>query len=242
MKCKICNIAFHNENVLFRHLKIKHPLQSYICIRDGCTRQLITLSLLKQHSIKCDKNSLLKTNSSLKNESSVIVTNTNKKIRLSIEHENCNEPIIEEDLMKTKVFDVIGKLYANPIVAKETVQIVSSSIIEYTKHLTMFFSQRLKLKFPESQHEHIDESLHINFLDQTTTDFKRLQYFKNAGYYIEAKPFEIGEIIDSKKKNKVSIWTKRKCLAYVVPLPVVLKMILELPNFFNEVLSGIRVY
>ena len=49
----------------------------------------------------------------------MLVTNTNKKIRLSIEHENCREPIIDEELMKTKVLDVIGKLYANPIVAKE---------------------------------------------------------------------------------------------------------------------------
>ena len=72
--------------------------------------------------------------------------------------------------------------------------IVSSSIIDYTKHLTTFFIRRLKIKFPESQHKHIEESMHITSLDQTTTDFERLQNFKNAGYYIEVKPFELGNI------------------------------------------------
>ena len=67
-----------------------------------------------------------------------------------------------------------------------------------------------------------------------------MQYLKKTKCLIEPQSFEIGEICDDKKINSATIWTKKKCYGYIIPLRIILKMFLELPNVFEEILLFIK--
>lgn len=57
MNCSLCkNVAFHNENVYLRHLKVFHPtVHSYICAYVNCSQQIESLVNLSIHMKKFHK-------------------------------------------------------------------------------------------------------------------------------------------------------------------------------------------
>ena len=146
----------------------------------------------------------------------------------------------EDKSVEYDIFQFIAKLYSNPTITKTVVDDIVDDFIKCTGSVTSVFKDRLKTQIPKELHKIIDQSLRVDCFDRINSEFKRLQYFKESKYFIEPQEFEIGEINESKKVSDSTVFTKRKCFGYYIPLRYTLKLLFELPNFFKVVTNFIK--
>lgn len=146
----------------------------------------------QRKNISNEVKSSLETNSTVqKNTHSVGIKNVSVRPRSTSN--------FDESSLESNFFNFVGKLYSNYSITGVVVKEIVNDVTEYTENMSNLFAERLKSKIPEKYHRHINESLQLQAFEKSSTDYPRLQFFKNAGYLISPRPFKIGEIKDNKK-------------------------------------------
>ena len=259
MICEVCNKSFNDVNLVFRHLKVFHSREkSHNCIYSTCLRNFSCIGTLKKHAQSCikkdfptvnnvnkpvnnpvNKRSVEQQSEMQKKKTGSSFTDNNVQQNGNIVN-NSNEKTVDENLLEKFFHEFVAKLYSNSTITNTVVDDIVDDVLQFTKQLSTLFYENLKLKLPEEFHSVISDSLNTNIFDKSNTHFKRLQFFKNAGYLIQAKQHKIGKIIDDKKSANATIFIRKICLVYVIPLRHVLKMFFELPNVFRETIANIN--
>lgn len=112
--------------------------------------------------------------------------------------------------------------------------------MKHSHDVSNIFLTRLKKSLPTAYHKQIDNCLQLRIYDESSTEHKRLQHFKNTGHFIRPVSVKLGTKPYEKKEGENTVKTFKQCSAYSVPLGNVLKMFLELPNVFKEIREFIQ--
>lgn len=72
----------------------------------------------------------------------------------------------------------------------------------------------------------------INLFVELGSEYKRFEFLKNSGFYIDPVTFIVGQVLE---KNKALIPVTKNYTAQYILLAPVLKKILELPDVFIQI-------
>ena len=225
MKCHFCDKVFSEIAVLFKDLKVFHGFERYYTyINDGCLRKFVSIPILKQHSLRCDKLKTMKFNidkRSVNPPKSAKPSNIKTKTLLdSVNLKEIQSPMpttcvtkkndfLDENgsdklemCIEDAILSFIGKLYTGHIVTKSVVEEIMTAFIQTVRDVILLFMEKLRLILPVEYHVKIDNMRHIQVLDDLRSDYKRKQFLKKANVLLEPKSFLLGEINDDNKQKK----------------------------------------
>lgn len=100
-------------------------------------------------------------------------------------------------------------MYADSSISNNLIGEIIDDFIKHSEKNTKLMSSKLKSVLPLHYHETVDKSLSLKIYDNTSTEFKRLEFFKQTGHFIQPIMYKIGEISDAKRKSNTTVLTKK---------------------------------
>jgi len=134
----------------------------------------------------------------------------------------------------------IAKLYSNSSITRNIVQILVDDCSELMQDLLSHIKCKLQSEY-FSNDNNISKLLdnifdNIRPFEKYSTEYKRLQFFKESKWLIQPQKFLLGEMFDNNRdKNNFTIVTSKKCEGQFIPLRESLKQYLELPGVFMSI-------
>ena len=244
MNCYHCsNRSFFNVHVFLHHDEVFHANEkSYFCPYNECLQKFecfMDLSLYVKKCIKANHASVKKMNKT---------NDLRKRDSRNLKKKKHDDQMIFFDSVTDSDQDIVnsfynffGKLYSNCSVSHSLIDEIIDDFIKISENMTISLGSKLKSTLPSLYHKQIDECLRLKLFNDSSTEYKRLQLFKKAGYFIEPIRFKIREINDNQKKDNTTVFTKKNCYGYYVQMGEVLKKFLELPNVLKEILDYKRM-
>lgn len=244
--CFKSNKIFTSFNILIRHLSLNYPyLSKYECKQSECTRSFNTINNLKKHylyshstSSKCsifekktqysDKNELIP--SCLENENVTHNVKQDLEIIKNLEILDINNAVI----------NFIAKLYNNPTINRKIVQTVFTDTSELFNNIFNYILGKVSDARDVSSNILREEHNAINrIFESFKTEYLRLKYFETSNTFIRSRHFHIGSqtVLDNISTPGVPGIKYKADTGQKLPIQYKLKMFLELPNVYNEVLK-----
>lgn len=246
MNCQFCSTISVDISSHFKHLKRNHPFQmTYKCIYQKCYRKFSTLPSLQKHSLTCSfrmhqLQKPIQSQDDLLLQTTVVFQNSENIAKSNLCDNNNICPVeidIEPNNIENCILKFITQLYNKPSVSRSVIQTIVEEFQSTVNNLSDYFIQKLKAQLPSELHYVLNDCFEIPLLKDICSEFKRLGYLQKSKYFISPQSFLIGELYDNKKEGQKTILAVRKCEGHIVPIRETLKALLELPGFYEKLLS-----
>ena len=250
----ICYKKLNSPNLLIRHLKTLHRLafnNRYVCKQGECIRefqnsQAFKKHLHREHSTR-EESTAQKSECKTKFPASVEHSNASCSFETnqsridfslpteSIEHSNITAAEVN-NLIQTTTAAFVAKLYNNTAIPRSVVQ----EVIDYSQEcyecgfLTILKDKVLKTlnnsNVTDGDKQGIEDVFNLceNPFEDFQTEYKRLKYFKEAGFLIESKSYYIGTVDGTDVEGQY------------ISLENVLKSFFEMPGILDSILDYIN--
>lgn len=250
ISCQFCLKQISGDTqIQLKHLKSYHSFGiSYNCIFSNCYRKFYKFFTLEKHVIECSFR--INQTKSVFNE---IIQNDTRMIEdiyfegesthnFSFDNDNSSEEkdVLESNDIRNYVLKYIDSLYNKPNVPRLIVQEIVEELQETIQNISEHFHNKLKKKLPHEFQDILKNCFNISILEDVGTEYRRFEYLKKSKFFIQPKPFFIGNLYDGRKDGQKTILTIKKCEGQIVPMREILKSLLEIPNFYEKVLNIIN--
>lgn len=245
MICFECYKTFTSIPFLIQHIKHLHPFShSFICKQNNCHRIFPSLNGLKKHLIAnhtiCEvvqqsniEEQMLRSNSSNPSHYQNVISDQDLD-DFPIIHSSDNETFNIFEIVQNVVVNFISKLYSNPSLPQNIVQIMIEDIKELFQ--SIITSIEFKLKKQNLMKDIFFKICVIfkeidNIFEKLGTEYKRLKFLEDNNYYIKSHAFFIGErsVLDKRNKSYEANMSIEKSEGQIIQLRKTLKEFLELP-------------
>lgn len=247
LRCKVCLKTFCNTDSFFVHHKICHKFeQSIYCAWSSCMRSFSNIYVLKKHMLfahnsKDNGETNIDYGCSINNGTLPVeqhnITFDENKSEPAVTHQSAISYYDDATNIEASIAMYIAKLYDNPSLTRKLIQ----CIVEYTGELMSDYSDYIKCKLSASPSAFDLQPLLLdNPMKKFTSEYRRLQFFESSQKLIASESFMIGEMFDDYRKRSESVALNfKRCEGQIVPINIVLKAFLELPNVFNDIMKYI---
>lgn len=143
------------------------------------------------------------------------------------------------------VIHFIAKLYNNPTINRKIVQTVFTDTSELFNNIFNYILGKVSDARDVSSNILREEHNAINrIFESFKTEYLRLKYFETSNTFIRSRHFHIGSqtVLDNISTPGVPGIKYKADTGKKLPIQYKLKMFLELPNVYNEVLKYTKVY
>lgn len=131
----------------------------------------------------------------------------------------------------------VVQLYEKPIV-RLAIQKIIEEFRDTIQNVSEHFLQQIKSQLPSNSYNFVN--CQISILENIDSEYKRFQYLRKSKYFISPQSFFIGELYSNKRKEQNTILTVQKCEDQIIPICETLKTLLELPGFYEKILSVLK--
>lgn len=253
--CSICNNVYSEVKSLMTHLKLFHGVQEmsvFKCAESDCTRDFSSAASFKKH-LKTHTFNVSNIKSNFKQETDNLKLPVNQNVDKNIcEPENLDT--FEKDsssefnkfkiTLRNKADSVITKLYGDSTLNRKLVQTVIDSVLDLICEPMDLFKQDLLRILGNAEVDNTKKGL-VNdyffewdsvFMD-LTSDYLRQKYLEKLGLYIKSIEYVTGERFDLLQND---VLKAKAYSAQFVPISPILKLFLELPCVFPEIIKYIN--
>ncbi|CAH1109399.1 unnamed protein product [Psylliodes chrysocephalus] len=251
----ICNNVYSEVKSLMTHLKLFHGVQEmsvFKCAESDCTRDFSSAASFKKH-LKTHTFNVSNIKSNFKQETDNLKLPVNQNVDKNIcEPENLDT--FEKDsssefnkfkiTLRNKGDSVITKLYGDSTLNRKLVQTVIDSVLDLICEPMDLFKQDLLRILGNAEVDNTKKGL-VNdyffewdsvFMD-LTSDYLRQKYLEKLGLYIKSIEYVTGERFDLLQND---VLKAKAYSAQFVPISPILKLFLELPCVFPEIIKYIN--
>lgn len=258
MLCFKCERNFSTVKAYLYHLKHDHNIYKsndfYQCIESNCFRTFSLLNSFRKH-LKNVHESIKKCEPEKTNDFAPITNKDNAEdfgIACSSKSNNFFDGIPSPDIKegnmdvrmkahKNHVLDFVSKLYNNSLIPRNVVQNVIESVMNifccgFVLEIKNCLIERLCYLKESQENIKAFEKMFETFqssLDEFSTEYKRIKYFKDAGKYIPPRKFVIGQRLERKFVNNSVVISPAIIAGQIIPLRKVLQSLFQRPDFFN---------
>jgi len=132
----------------------------------------------------------------------------------------------------------------NNTITRQHVQIVVDVISNLVENITSMIESKVHQSLNTLQAPAVMKEEYASFLNQCKnpfcgldTEYKRIQYFSQKGYYIEPVSYIIGQTMESRKINNIFTLIPSNVTGQFISVIKVLKAIFEVPNILKDILD-----
>jgi len=150
---------------------------------------------------------------------------------------------VEDDVKKAAAI-FLARLHASNNVNRKTVQEVIVGVQELLKKVLPSLKEEVlnslvALNCDQEMLFRIADifNISLNMFDGLSTEFKRLKYFKDNGFYTPPLEYTIETTLDFVQKNNTVVLEEVKCTGQYVMMAGTLKKILSVPGTFAELMA-----
>lgn len=247
MNCGICSKKISGDISLhLKHVKQNHPFEmTYKCIYYKCYRKFPSFSSLQKHSYSCSfQKHQVQDPITLQDDSSLqtcVIFKNSENIPDSNLYNSRSNSLVERDIgcnnIQNCILKFVAQLYNKPNISRSAVQKIIEQFQDTLQNVSDYFIQNLKTQLPSELHINLNNCFDIPMLKEISSEYRRFEYLRKCNYFISPQSFLIGELLDNKKKAQKTILTVRKCEGQIVLMRETLKVLLELPGFYKQLLS-----
>lgn len=254
VSCFKCKKSFSLVQDLIKHISLNHPsLTNYHCYQSRCSRSFNNIHSLRKHYSKLHghnasphsitHNRVPKENDnhiSLESDSLNSAVDLDRTSKATKEPSPANHN--EKNSITNELLCFISKLYTNPTLNRKVVQEI---VKDCQGLLDNIFSVILNM-IPKN--ENCFESIKgefrsiIDVFENLGTEYKRFKYLKESESFISPESFYIGRqtILDNVSTPSIPEVKIKTDVGQKISIKLKLKMFLELPNVFTDILEHIK--
>ncbi|XP_034237238.1 uncharacterized protein LOC117642795 [Thrips palmi] len=251
--CPVCPKVVHTLPTLKFHVQNDHKTNLYsmfVCKVENCGRIFSKYNSYSSHVTVCygkvskpvDSATSITSIDVDENISSVftppepevVVTNSDTPINI----------VTLNHVLKASADKFVAQLYAKPKLPRSYVQ----SIVKGVSSFVSIFQSELKnlvidtlqeCQAPSDKVDHIANSfdLTVNAFSHLSTEYRRIQHFMKLGSYVPPVSHKIGVLSSSKSTKCGKKLCYKSYYVHSIPLKIVLKKFLELPDCFQTMLD-----
>lgn len=247
MDCRLCKVRFSSIKIFKVHFPISHPSEPFTCC---CGRNYNCWRGFDKHVKQCDSLFCIESDDGSSNANLGSHANTDIEVNINdidvnnIEFERSDGGTSSDfpSILKEKTEEFVSNLYVKRKLPRQYVQ---DFITDVNKYISDVLLVNLKDELLSSVKLNDDQtsvlnSVFNNFQDPFSlfsSECKRFTYFQNTGDFIPPFSYEVGEVDVSVPTVDGPILKPKKVFGQAVPLDLVLKKFLELPNCLSDILS-----
>lgn len=259
-RCSFCQKSFLSVNGLFYHLSLQHhnDLRVIKCMEGNCRRLICGWRTFRKHLIT-KHNCCINAPASVKNTFNVeqspnlqLYSNSADPNESDILHEiddhaneyqNVISPTDIKQQFLSQAITFISKLYANPALPRNHVQVMVSDIQEFLEEVLSFLKPSILSLF-ENVDTEIKEKIDTLFNcllqpfgNDLKTEFLRFKVLRDTQEYVEARNYVVGDRVDDLYSDGRIIQERIAITAKFVSIREMLSKFLSLPGVFKEIKS-----
>lgn len=255
--CIECNRQLRSIHGLFCHLDLEHPdLSPYLfqcgeanCFRHFNTRNSLQKHLLHAHHIPLDFDEIevLPPQANIAKNNELNEASFAKQVRIDSIEDNLQDISIEDfaEALTVDATEMTSKIYGKRRLPLNAAQ---SLVDDFTKflggsHLSILKSKvKNALSQPHCSPEEIISIMAMfekleNPFDDLRTEYKRLKFLSEEGYYIEPTKYRIGRSFGTVRRKKELKAAMVQFHGQFIPFRWVLKKFFELPDALSSTLT-----
>lgn len=262
--CQVCKINFDSIKKLIKHLKLQHSFSvfdKYICKQPMCVREFQSVYRFEKHLLRdhlfdgynCEEQTVHTFPNVIKLQS-VHMPNIDVEIRDDNARVNADEKIANTYNSYVKFKDIreaaassLTYLYNNNSMTRQHVQIVVNITSNLVDNIINMVESKVNQSLNTLQASGVMKQELSSFFNQCKnpfcgldTEYKRIKYFSQKGYYIEPVSYIIGQTMESRKINNIFTLIPNNVTGQFISVIKVLKAIFEIPNILKDILDYMK--